>query len=955
MLARRLIRRFLLGSLFCTTVACGGGGSNSGDSSSTTPPTPTNSAPMADAGTAQNVDSGAVVRLSGSQSRDADGSIDGYEWTQTSGPTVQLQPTDEVETAFVAPAVSADTVLNFSLRVTDNEGLSASDSVSVTVLTIDPSEQVRVSGRLNSPSGQIVDGDTNDPFNDLLSNDDQSNPQAISNPVTLGGYVNEPGEGADGRSQIDGDREDFFGVELLAGQTISLIVADFQNADADLYLYDTNGEVVDFSIETGEREVLTVKETGRYVVNISVFSGATNYTLTIGSALTPEHNAYNDIVVNEVILSYVADDSAAATNIARDMHMRQLGGGVRRARLLRFEAANNDVATQRARFGAQAFRQQQFADRHQAARWRTLLSIKQLARKPEIASAEPNYWVTPQATVNDSAYGFQWHYPLINVPGAWDTTTGDPNIVIAVIDTGILSQHPDLQGQLVPGYDFIRNASEAADGDGIDPNPEETIGTGDPAAVNFHGTHVTGTVAAAGNNGIGVVGVAFGARVMPLRAITSSGGTTYDVNQAVRFAAGLENDSGTLPEQAARIINLSLSGGGFSNSSQSLYDELRALGIVVVAAAGNEGSSFAAYPAAYANVLSVSAVDSQQRLTDYSNTGNTIDLSAPGGDGSFDLNGDGYPDGVLSTGGSGGDFAYTFLSGTSMAAPHVAGVIALMLSVNPDLNADDIDRLLQNGLITDDLGAPGPDNSFGFGLINARRAIDAALADAGDSANSPPRLSASSTSLNFGTQSTRLEIFLRNSGGGELDSIALESADAWVRVEAVSADAAGEGRYAITVDRSALLPGIYESIVTAESNANSIAIRTLVAVADAQDSELGQIYLLLYDPETDEVVQQTVAERDGDSYRYAMPPARAGNYQLFAGTDLDNDLIICDAGEACGSYLTIDQPLTVSVGRDRDDLNFAVEYLVALPSQASENPQTRFTPRLQRTRSNTPP
>mgnify|MGYP000208119206 CR=1 FL=1 len=143
-------------------------------------------------------------------------------------------------------------------------------------------------------------------------------------------------------------------------------------------------------------------------------------------------------------------------------------------------------------------------------------------------------------------------------------------VVVVHADSGVDIDHPDLN--LVAGYDFVRNPQEAGDGDGIDPDPEESVGGSDPAAVNYHGSHVAGTVAASGNNGIGVAGVAYGARVMPLRAITATGGTSYDVRQAVRFAAGLENDSGTGPERPADIINLSLGGAGFSSLDQALYE-----------------------------------------------------------------------------------------------------------------------------------------------------------------------------------------------------------------------------------------------------------------------------------------------------------------------------------------------------------------------------------------------
>ena len=285
----------------------------------------------------------------------------------------------------------------------------------------------------------------------------------------------------------------------------------------------------------------------------------------------------------------------------------------------------------------------------------------------------------------------QWHYPLINLPEAWDTTVGNADVLVAVIDTGILFNHPDLAGQLVSGYDFVRNPDEALDGDGIDPDPSDPGSSSRGGSESFHGTHVSGTVAARSDNFQGVAGSAFGARVMPLRALGAGGtGTSYDIGQAVRFAAGLPNDSGTVPDAPADIINLSLGGAPFDQSTQNLYNEVRAAGVIVVAAAGNNASSMPLYPASYNNVISVSAVDAQRRLAAYSNFGSAVDLSAPGGDRGVDLNGDGFPDGILSTSAeiqsdNTFNYVYSFLDGTSFAAPHVSGVLALMKSVNPDL------------------------------------------------------------------------------------------------------------------------------------------------------------------------------------------------------------------------------------------------------------------------------
>jgi serine protease len=515
-------------------------------------------------------------------------------------------------------------------------------------------------------------------------------------------------------------------------------------------------------------------------------------------------------------------------------------------------------------------------------------------------------------------------------------------VIVAVVDTGILSRHPDLSGQLVAGYDFVRDFTSAGDGDGIDPDPEDPGNRSDPGASSYHGTHVAGTIAAAGDNGTGVAGVAWVTRIMALRALDGSGGgTSYDVNQAIRFAAALPNDSGTVPDQPADIINLSLGGAAFSQIDQDLVDQVRAAGIQVVAAAGNGATSLPAYPASYDGVISVSAVDAQRRLTRYSNTGATVDIAAPGGDNSVDLNGDGYPDGVLSTGGIGAgaatDFAYTFLNGTSMASPHVAGVLALMKSVNPELNPEDIDALLGRGDLTDDLGPAGRDDQYGHGLVNAQSAVLAAIEAGGSSPANEPRLVSSASALNFGTAADSLTLELRNGGQGTLELLSLVTTADWLSLSPQQVGDDNLGTYLVTVDRSGLDEGIYSADIRAESSFNNLSIRILLSVGGADETaDVGLVYILLYDLDQEDSLAQVATESSGGLYRYRFDRVPPGRYQIIAGTDADNDLFICDSGEACGAWLTTDRPLVLEPEADLSDIDFPIEYLVSLPSATAE-------------------
>ena len=202
---------------------------------------------------------------------------------------------------------------------------------------------------------------------------------------------------------------------------------------------------------------------------------------------------------------------------------------------------------------------------------------------------EPNYYVHSTAEPDDIFYEDQWNLSAINLPEAWEYTTGSSNVVVAVVDTGVLMDHPDLAGQLTnDGYDFISDPDISLDGDGIDSNPDDPGDMMYGTHSSFHGTHCAGIVAAASNNGIGVSGVAWETKIMPIRVLGDGGvGTTYDVLQGVLYAAGLENDSDTVPSQPADVISLSLGGDG--GADQYVYNQVRAQGIIVVAASRKRG------------------------------------------------------------------------------------------------------------------------------------------------------------------------------------------------------------------------------------------------------------------------------------------------------------------------------------------------------------------------------
>jgi serine protease len=515
-----------------------------------------------------------------------------------------------------------------------------------------------------------------------------------------------------------------------------------------------------------------------------------------------------------------------------------------------------------------------------------------------------------------------------------DITRGSASVIVAVVDTGVLLGHPDLQGQLIDGFDFVKDPIAARDGDGLDANPNDP---GDGSTGNaFHGTHVAGTIAAASNNSLGVAGIAPGVKIMPVRVLGSVG-SSYDVVQGVRYAAGLPNDSGRVPAKRADIINLSLGNTTPLQAEQDLYTAVRQQGVIVVAAAGNNASSVPFYPASYNNVISVSATSLRKTLSSYSNFGSNVDVAAPGGD-SGDFDGDGNQDLVLSTCGDNKNgtisFTYCYLNGTSMATPHVAGVIALMKSVNSTgVTPDSVDQLLAAGKLTEDIGASGRDNNFGYGLIDARKALNAAQ---GAAPPATPTLVATPKSLNFNAADSALDLLISNSGGGALQVTALTPSVAWITVTRGTVDANGVGRYAVRVTRTGMSDGLYSAQIDVASNAGTLRVPIVVQVRSgaAAGGNAGYHYVLLIKSDSDETAYEVPVAVNNGVYTYRFDDIASGTYELVAGTDADNDEIICDEGEACGAYLTIDQPTLINVDRNRTAMDFVSGFDVSIRSQA---------------------
>lgn len=564
----------------------------------------------------------------------------------------------------------------------------------------------------------------------------------------------------------------------------------------------------------------------------------------------------------------------------------------------------------------------------------TLAWVRSLRADPSIRHASPNYRARSMLTPVDEPFyasgvlAQQWHYSLINGPVAWQLAPGGGNGVnVAVLDTGLFwdggQWHPDLADNVIAGFD-------AVDGDEFPVDPGNSVG-----GSVYHGTHVSGTVAAA-VNGSGGAGVAFGSRLMPVRVLGEGGtGTLSDLLEGMQWVLGDQNRS------SADIVNLSLGGlpcgdPSVAGTLQRLIDDGVGKGILYVAAAGNSATSEPSCPAALENVFSVSAVDGAGALASYSNFGSTIDLAAPGGDASRDGNGDGRGDLISSTSAALVDGqlqpVYRGLQGTSMAAPHVSGVLALMKEANAGLDSSAVEGYLRSGSLTEPPCESGCERTdqLGYGVLDAGKAVQAVL-----SGNPPELLTSSPAIVNLSSESGLTAndfIDLSPLGNYSVTITGVSASQDWFTASLTSAslplevEANSVTQIELVLDPDKLDPGVSSRgnlQVTYDSQTEMQARLTVPVIGqritDQQARDAGRHFVLLVEPEPDPqtgtfvTVGQTVATLVDGQYKFEfvlddgedpslqneVPP---GRYFLVAGTDLDNDGLICHAGEACAEY-----------------------------------------------------
>jgi len=816
-----------------------------------------------------------------------------------------------------------------------------------------------VDGGLEAVPFSYVDGDTNDSNASEQPNNTPAQAQTIGNPAIVSGFATKSTT-TDGRFQSRTDGIDAFRMPLVAGQTLQLIMGDWladdpSRNDLDLLLYRASdpSQPLKTAESISRNEFLTIDESDVYDIVVTAFNGGSTYTLIASYTPVPagasQLSMLDDMEAADIVVGF--EDGAMPPGLADKTRAKMQLAELRGLELVLDAAVGPSLFRISDSTVSETFLELQGESaRHPAldagyglgqleAKGRVALikMIKQLAGEAGIAYAEPNGRMHLLNASNDPLLGQQWHYPSINLFQAWDITRGSAEVVVAVIDSGVI-QHADLEANVRRDLGI-----DTAAWTSFFHRPSPIPGSDVTSNFGFHGTHVAGTVAAVGNNGRQVSGVAPAVGIMPIQVFREQGASNVDVANGIYWAAGVSRGPVPAPSRRADVINMSLGGlGPCPAALQEAINFARSRGIIVVVAAGNDTDSRLFAPASCQGVVNVSALNRSLQPAYYSNCGQTIRVSAPGGETAPSFNGgqnfsplNGFGcrsdpgtsasllDGVLSTiGPSDGTVAY---AGTSMAAPHVAGVAALMKSVLPNLSPAQFDAELAAGRLTRDLGPSGWDSRYGFGLIDARRAVDAAQA-IGGGGSTPLSLVASPSELNFGSMLTTQRFTVSKTGSGSTTLETFDTSVPWITgVSLINVNSENFGELEVAISREGLVNGDHRGSLQLNSSSGAfveLSVALQVGSTPTQ-GEAGFMYLLVYDAFTGAIVTALAGEGAGGRYSFTVSDLVSGDYQLLATSDMNFDRgVVCGASEFCATFPGTGRPEPLII--DQASINVGV-------------------------------
>lgn len=529
----------------------------------------------------------------------------------------------------------------------------------------------------------IIDSDTNDPNVPLKSNNVE--PQTITPPAQVSGILIAPNGCQAGRLCKQGDKQDIYSLQLAYGQALELTVLE---GALGITLNNPQGEPLFNEAYLETPLLLDPNQLGQgdFLLTLSLPDSINQaqYTFSIKDDLELGLHQPGKLIV------MWHDQTKPELVDIQDPRLRPVHNqGLQAARGF-------------------------------------------LSRQKNVKSVSLNYLRFPS---NDKTNQFwQWPLQLQQIETLWQPLSlrgqsPGEKTRIAILDTGLYMNHEKFaQLNLADGFDFVSDPINSQDGDGWDNNPDDP---GD-AQQSYHGSHVTGIIAAqpiaTQQEKQQVLGIAWGATIMPIRVLGQHGGTSYDLIQAMRYAAGLENDSQQLPSKAADIINLSLGGASFSAAEQATINEVINSGCIIIAAAGNHAIAQVEYPARYQNVIAVGAYAQDKTISHYSNYGLHLDLLAPGGECS-DAQCSGGITSISAIGTLTKDFdsrsaSLKTLSGTSMASAHVSALVGIMRSYLPSLDTKQLIGLIQDGKLTRDWHDDGFDRLSGWGNIDSAKMLN---------------------------------------------------------------------------------------------------------------------------------------------------------------------------------------------------------------------------------------